>query len=239
MCTPTAQPLRSTCGPSALPRIPSRASQDAAVLANPRGKGNFRPGMLIPETRVAEVAHAVLSALQHLHSRGHAHCDVKPENIFVMADGGFRLGDPGVATAAGTDGRLVGTAGTYTYCSPEMTARFSGVPSQYPVTCQTDMFAVAQVLAQCCMWHDDVMAWADYMRWEKDLPTCVPDGLKQLVASMVEQDPAKRPTPGEALAHPWLVEAMRQVEKQRRWQQDETRTAAQVTAAVSRADAWW
>ncbi len=121
------------------------------MLSNPRGKGNFRNGMLLPETRVAEVAHSVLSALHHLHSVGYAHCDVKPDNVFIMADSSVRLGDPGVATAADADGRLGGVAGTYTYCSPEMMARFDGVACQYTVTYQTDMFAVAQVLAQCCM----------------------------------------------------------------------------------------
>ncbi len=103
------------------------------------------------------------------------------------------------------------------------------------------------------------MAWVEYMRWEKDLPTCVPEGLKALIGSMVRDDPAKRPTPGQALANTWLAGAMEQVEKQRRWQQRQEqqrreqqrqeqqrqeqqrhmRGAAQAAAAVSRTDAWW
>lgn len=39
------------------------------------------------------------SALQHLHSRGIAHMDVKPDNIYSTEDGQFKLGDFGLATA--------------------------------------------------------------------------------------------------------------------------------------------
>ena len=39
------------------------------------------------------------SALQHLHSKGIAHMDVKPDNIYSTEDGQFKLGDFGLATS--------------------------------------------------------------------------------------------------------------------------------------------
>ncbi len=169
----------------------------------------------MPMTRVAEAAHALLSALDHMNSRNYAHCDVKPDNVFVMADGSFRLGDPGVACTADASGVLEHAAGTPGYCSPEMVASLRGHACRYPITFKADMFSVAQVLALCCCWYDDQVAWHEYLRWEKDLPECVPAGLKELIAAMVEADPAKRPSAREALGHPWLVEAMQQAEQQR------------------------
>ncbi len=190
--------------------------QDAAVRANPRTKGRKRWDMLLPAARVAEVAHALLSAVDHMNGNGMAHCDIKLDNIFTMADGGVRLGDPGVACAADEAGLLLSAGGTHMFCSPEMWAKLKDEPCRYPVTLKTDMFSVARVLALCCCWHDSHVSWAEYLRWERDLPGCVPAGLKELIAAMVAEDPAQRPTAREALDHPWLVEAMRQVEQQRR-----------------------
>ncbi len=227
--------------------------QDAAVLSNPRGKGNFRNGMLLPETRVAEVAHAVLSALDFMNSNGYAHCDIKLENIFVMEDGGCRLGDPGVACPINASGVLTRGAGTPGCMSAEMRALVNGLPCPYPVTPKADLFGLARVLTLCCMWHDDLMSWEEYLDWRKDLPSCVPAGLKALIASMIAVDPARRPSPREALEHPWLVGAMQQAEK-RRWRQgllEQAAAKAAATAAAapaaaeataagpSPADAWW
>lgn len=52
----------------------------------------------LPEIAVATVAKAVLSALQHLHTKaGYAHRDVKPDNILLTADGHIYLADLGSA----------------------------------------------------------------------------------------------------------------------------------------------
>ena len=40
-------------------------------------------------------------ALQHLHARGIAHLDVKPDNIYTTPDGAYKLGDFGLACPRG------------------------------------------------------------------------------------------------------------------------------------------
>ena len=39
------------------------------------------------------------AALQHLHSSGIAHMDVKPDNIYASSEGAYKLGDFGLATS--------------------------------------------------------------------------------------------------------------------------------------------
>jgi serine/threonine protein kinase len=62
----------------------------------------------------------VLSALHHAHSKGVVHRDIKPANIMVLADGGIKVADFGIARLDTSDltrsGYVVGTLG---YLSPE------------------------------------------------------------------------------------------------------------------------
>ncbi len=121
--------------------------------------------------------------------------------------------------AVDASGVLTCGAGTPKYMAPEMSAKVYGDACRYPVTVQSDMFSVARVLALSVIWNDDKVSWDEYLRWEKDLPGCVSPGLRQLIASMVEEDPAKRPTPLEALGNEWLVGALERARQQRQAQE--------------------
>ncbi len=216
------------------------------MVARPRCQRGKREGLLLPEMRVAEVAYVLLSALTHMNRQGYAHCDVKPDNVFVMADGSCRLGDPGVACAADASGVLHHAAGSLGYCAPEMLAKLFNRPCSYPVTLKTDMHSVARVLALCAVWYDRMVSWERYVRWEEDLPECVPAGLRDLIASMVDEDPAKRPSPLEALDHPWLMAVLRGEQQQQQGVPGVGTATAAATAPVeaaaagpSPADAWW
>ncbi len=227
--------------------LPALRPQKAAVLAKPRCGSGKREGLLLPEVRVAELGYVLLSALIHMNRQGYAHCDIKPENVFVMADGSFRLGDPGVACAANASGVLEHDAGTLYFISPEMWRRFTGKACPYPVTLKTDVYSVARLLGLCAVWYDEMVSWEQYMKWEKELPDCVPAGLQELIASMVEEDPTERPSPLEALDNKWLVGTLRGDRKEEGQQQqedtaDEAGTAPAATAVAegpSPADAWW
>ena len=61
-------------------------------------------------------AHQISSALQHCHSRGIIHLDVKPSNILVSSQGLCKLGDFGCSVSTTSpdlelDHSLVGTPG--------------------------------------------------------------------------------------------------------------------------------
>lgn len=67
---------------------------------------------------VIDVARNVLEALRACHSKDIVHLDVKPENIFIRADGTAALGDFGLCMRAGD--QIPGPYGTLIFISPEI-----------------------------------------------------------------------------------------------------------------------
>jgi serine/threonine protein kinase len=90
----------------------------ATTLADPgRQRGPLRPA----ETAV--VGLDVLAALRAVHRAGIVHCDVKPANLMVSADGTTVLVDFGIAQVAGAQrsGRDAGmVVGSPSYLAPEL-----------------------------------------------------------------------------------------------------------------------
>jgi TonB family protein len=83
-----------------------------------------------------QVLRQIASALAYIHGRGIVHRDVKPENVFLEADGHVLLSDLGIAKAndAPSSVTLTGViVGTPTYMSPEQIdgAELDGRSDQY------------------------------------------------------------------------------------------------------------
>lgn len=87
-------------------------------------------GMKCAELRTAlDLAIQFCHGLEHAHSRGLVHRDVKPENILLTPDGNLKITDFGITgirpeagappAPAEAAGRTVGAIGTYEYMAPE------------------------------------------------------------------------------------------------------------------------
>ena len=68
------------------------------------------------------IARQVAQGLSAFHAAGWLHADIKPENVFLTADGHATLLDLGLATAMGSESRRLSAAvlcGTLAYAAPE------------------------------------------------------------------------------------------------------------------------
>ena len=99
----------------------------------------LRRGPLRPE-EVASMVHDLGDALDHAHSQGVVHRDVKPGNVLIREDGVTKLADLGIATASdGTKITRSGTVlGTAAYMAPEQLDGRGAGP-------QADVYALAAI----------------------------------------------------------------------------------------------
>jgi serine/threonine protein kinase len=82
----------------------------------------------------------IAKALQHAHSRGIIHRDIKPHNIMILKDGSVKVADFGIARLLSTQNTMTHEAlGSVHYISPEQ-AKGS------PVDARSDLYSVGVVM---------------------------------------------------------------------------------------------
>ncbi|KJE97821.1 calcium/calmodulin-dependent protein kinase II gamma M subunit [Capsaspora owczarzaki ATCC 30864] len=158
----------------------------------------------------------ILSAMQHLHRLEIVHRDLKPENLLLESqrDGAdIKLTDFGLAVMLEKQqNEWFGFAGTPGYLSPEVVKR---VPYGKPV----DMWAIGIILYILLagyppFWDDDTKVLYEQIKLgEYEYPSPdwddVSSEARDLIDRLLVQDPAKRLTVDQALAHPWIAQSDR------------------------------
>ncbi len=87
-------------------------------------------GATLPPAEAAGLVEGLARAVHAAHMQGIVHRDIKPANILRDADGTYKVGDFGLAKAAGGDSNLTGTGtviGTPQYMAPEQGRGDAGV----------------------------------------------------------------------------------------------------------------
>lgn len=164
------------------------------------------------EAIAKSIIRPILDALRHIHAKQVLHRDVKPENLLLMnlkADALLKIADFGVAAwLPDLKKAKYPKCGTPEYLAPEMYG-----PRHCPYGKPVDVWALGCVVfIMLCGWHPFQVP--DNLRLQKskilkgDLSELadedVSDGAKDIIAKMLEVDPAKRWTIEQLFQHPWL-----------------------------------
>lgn len=138
----------------------------------------------------------VLGALQHAHSKGIIHRDVKPQNIMLLADGSIKMMDFGIARFSRAQSQTVSdkAIGSVHYISPEQAKGDK-------TDARTDLYSVGVMLYEMLSGRlpfdgDGAVSIAIMQISDKAKPLevapNVPEGLRQITEKAMEKDPAKR-----------------------------------------------
>ncbi len=176
-----------------------------------------------------EVACQVTMALEHLHSKGIAHRDIKPDNVLFRVDpettGRYEpvLVDFGIAAKLQRVGLQ---AGSIFYMSPERVQVVHGMVPPERVVNQAagDVYGLGVILYQMLTGrrpfegHSRTSVTSAILKTAPALPRRyrpeIPPGLEQLIMDTLNKDPARRPSAAEVLSSmEQLVPAPRVVPK--------------------------
>lgn len=146
---------------------------------------------------VVHFATQVLSALEHAHSKGIVHRDVKPQNIMLQADGSIKMMDFGIARFSRAQSQTISdkAIGSVHYISPEQ-AKGDRTDAR------TDIYSVGVMLYEMLSGRlpfdgTGTVSIAIMQISEKPKPLAevapnVPQGLRQITEKAMEKDPAAR-----------------------------------------------
>ena len=157
-------------------------------------------GRLAPE-RAAEIASRLASALAFAHGKAVIHRDVKPSNVLLPPDGGVKLADMGIARLLSPEAltATLSVRGTALYISPEQVRGDRVDP-------RADLYSLGCVLFEMLTGRtpfEGDLAALSYAHTHTPAPRVrsidpsVPAAMDELVAAMLEKDPARRPATGE------------------------------------------
>ena len=139
----------------------------------------------------------ILSALQHAHSKGIIHRDVKPQNIMLLADGSIKMMDFGIARFSRAQSQTVSdkAIGSVHYISPEQA-------KGERTDARTDIYSVGVMLYEMLSGRlpfdgDGAVSIAIMQISEKPKPLAeiapqTPAGLRHITEKDMEKDPDKR-----------------------------------------------
>jgi serine/threonine-protein kinase len=163
----------------------------------------------LPLAVALDIARQACAGLADAHAAGVVHRDLKPSNLFLVAGGGVKVLDFGVARLAEGDdeARLTRTGavvGTPAYMAPEQARGAAGVDAR------SDVYAVGAVLYRMLTGKapyagpDASSTLAAVIERAPTRPRAIDDtiseGVEAIVQTAMARDPTERPATAEAFA---------------------------------------
>lgn len=138
------------------------------------------------------LAKQILLALVHTHSQGVLHCDIKPQNIMLLSDGGIKLTDFGIARFINSEENRESdiAVGTVYYISPEQA-------SGKPLDARSDLYSLGVMMYEMATGrlpfnHDDPQKVAkmqinDTPRRPRSINPRISKGIEQIILHAMEK----------------------------------------------------
>ena len=200
----------------------------------------------LSESRVAHVFWQICRGVNHCHENRILHRDIKSGNIFLMKDGGVKVGDFGIARVLDSTTALARTKiGTPYYLSPE-------ICQEKPYNQKSDVWALGCLLYEMLALEvpfkaKDIMNLMRMIMFRHPQPIRggnYSSSMRNLVKSLLAKDPKRRPSVRQVMSHPLFQQfqknemTTKQQGKQRRrhhhhqqQQKDEHVKNSQITSA--------
>lgn len=146
--------------------------------------------------RVLDITAQTAAALHAAHQAGLVHRDIKPGNLLITPEGRVKITDFGIARIADqvpltATGQVMGTV---QYLSPEQASGQPAAPA-------TDIYSLGIVAYECLAGKRPfagesqvAIAMAHINDAPPELPTSVPEPVRNLVMSCIAKKPTDRPT---------------------------------------------
>lgn len=168
-------------------------------------KARLKRERILPLATALRVAREVAEALDYAHSKGVIHRDLKPENVMLLADGGLKVMDFGLARIL-QDPRITRTSvfvGTPMYAAPEL------LRDPEHVDGRADLYSLGIVLFEMLEGRPPFAGWSVIEVLEKhvaapfpgprDLPRPLPPDVYELLRKCCAKTPDDRWPTAEAL----------------------------------------
>ena len=139
----------------------------------------------------------LLNALNHAHSRGIVHRDIKPQNVMLLSDGSIKITDFGIARFARNDSKTLTdkAIGSVHYISPEQA---SGMDTDE----RSDIYSLGVMLFEMLTGKlpfeadSPVSVALKQIQSRPPRPTeindTIPEGLESIIMKALEKNPDKR-----------------------------------------------
>jgi serine/threonine-protein kinase len=156
----------------------------------------------LPANRVLGIVAQTATSLQAAHDAGLVHRDIKPGNLLITPEGRVKITDFGIARIADqvpltATGQVMGTV---QYLAPEQA-------SGHTATATTDIYSLGVVAYECLAGRRPftgesqvAIAMAQINDTPPDLPSDVPEPVRNLVMACLAKDAAGRPATAAKLA---------------------------------------
>ena len=160
-------------------------NKDAGKIQGRMGK-LYEGGENVALERILNIAIQFARGLNYAHKRGIIHCDVKPDNVLIAADGTVKIADFGIAglkEGLGTQGEE-SIACTRKYFSPEQQHNIEN-PIKMEITARTDIWSWAVSILEMFLcyndWEDGVWAGTDCEYYFNKALIPIPNDMKKLL----------------------------------------------------------